>query len=336
MKYNYLIFIGRFQPFHIGHEKVIKTALSLASKVIVLVGSAHQARSFRNPWNFKERESFIRANFSTIENENILTFPLLDYLYNEDLWIQTVKEILLGVADYNSNTNLKIGLIGHQKDESSYYLSRFPEWEREECENFNNISSTNIRELFFSNKETTNSLSDKVMKKLNIFKMQDEYITMQNEFAFIKKYHNEWPLIFNTVSALVIQSGHILLIRKRTEPGLGLFSLPCRRIHNKEKLLDVAIKKLREEASIKLSESVLLENITRTEVFDNPYSWRGSTITHTFLIELDCDKFSTITSPFFAFFSTWVPLSKVNPEMMFEDHYQIIQTLTAKNLKGFL
>jgi bifunctional NMN adenylyltransferase/nudix hydrolase len=41
-KYDYLVFIGRFEPPHIGHIEVIKHALSLAQFVVVLVGSANQ------------------------------------------------------------------------------------------------------------------------------------------------------------------------------------------------------------------------------------------------------------------------------------------------------
>ena len=85
MKYDYLIFIGRFQPFHTGHESVIRKALQLSDKVIVLVGSAYQPRTTRNPWDFNERESFIRLYFSEDENRRILTFPLLDYTYNDQL-----------------------------------------------------------------------------------------------------------------------------------------------------------------------------------------------------------------------------------------------------------
>ncbi|MGH1560634.1 adenylyltransferase/cytidyltransferase family protein [Caulobacter segnis] len=42
MRYDYLVLIGRFQPFHNGHLAVLRHALRLADKVIVLVGSAGQ------------------------------------------------------------------------------------------------------------------------------------------------------------------------------------------------------------------------------------------------------------------------------------------------------
>ena len=39
-EFDYLVFIGRFQPFHYGHAKVVETALQKARHVIILVGSA--------------------------------------------------------------------------------------------------------------------------------------------------------------------------------------------------------------------------------------------------------------------------------------------------------
>ncbi|MCG8482154.1 MAG: adenylyltransferase/cytidyltransferase family protein, partial [Clostridia bacterium] len=41
-KFDFLVFIGRFQPFHLGHLAVIERALALSDQVIVLCGSAHQ------------------------------------------------------------------------------------------------------------------------------------------------------------------------------------------------------------------------------------------------------------------------------------------------------
>jgi len=151
MKYDYLIFIGRFQPFHIGHESVIRKALELSDKVIVLIGSAYQPRTVRNPWDFNERESLMRIVFSEEENRRILAFPLLDYTYNNQLWIKSVQQLVAGIVHSKIASQAKIGLIGHQKDATSEYLTQFPQWEREEVENYNNISSTDISFLTTEN-----------------------------------------------------------------------------------------------------------------------------------------------------------------------------------------
>ena len=36
-EFDYLVFIGRFQPFHQGHYHVVETALHYAKQVIILI-----------------------------------------------------------------------------------------------------------------------------------------------------------------------------------------------------------------------------------------------------------------------------------------------------------
>ena len=62
-KADFGVFIGRFQPLHIGHEHVIRQALTQVGRLIVLVGSANVARDPRNPFTFDERAAMLRAAF---------------------------------------------------------------------------------------------------------------------------------------------------------------------------------------------------------------------------------------------------------------------------------
>ena len=57
--FDVVVFIGRFQPFHLGHKAVIQQALTLADEVIVCVGSSGKPRSTKNPWSFDERSVMI-------------------------------------------------------------------------------------------------------------------------------------------------------------------------------------------------------------------------------------------------------------------------------------
>ena len=68
MKYNfnYLIYIGRFQPFHLAHMQTIKIALEHSDQVILALGSAQDERNIKNPFSALEREQMILSNFSEI------------------------------------------------------------------------------------------------------------------------------------------------------------------------------------------------------------------------------------------------------------------------------
>jgi len=335
MRYDYLIFIGRFQPFHTGDEQVIRQALKLSDKVIVLVGSAYQPRTVRNPWDFNEREALMRSAFSTGENRKILTFPLLDYTYNDALWIKSVQQIVAGVVHSKIASKPTIGLIGHQKDGTSDYLTQFPQWERVEVENYENISSTDIREAYFSEGELHDGLNTNVAIALEKFKQTADYEQVANEYHFVKKYKSAWDNapytpMFITVDAVVVQSGHILLIERKAQPGKGLMALPGGFLDANETLKTAVIRELREETRIKVPAPVLSGSITKQQVFDDPYrSARGRTVTHAYLIELQGDKLPKVKGGDDAAKAFWVPFAEVKPEMMFEDHFHIIQSMVG-------
>lgn len=335
MKYDYLIFIGRFQPFHTGHESVIRKALTLSDKVIVLIGSAYQPRTVRNPWDFNEREALMRLAFSQEENRRILAFPLLDQTYNNQRWIKSVQQLVSGVIHNKIASSPKVGLIGHQKDSSSEYLTLFPQWEREEVENYNNISSTDIRELYFDNGELSSSLNTNVAIALEKFQTTKAYEQVQNEFHFVKKYKSAWDNapytpMFITVDAIVVQSGHILMIERKAQPGKGLMALPGGFLDANETLKSAVIRELREETRIKVPAPVLAGSISKMQVFDDPYrSARGRTVTHAYLIELQGDKLPKVKGGDDASKAFWVPFAEVKPELMFEDHYHIVQAMVG-------
>ncbi len=54
------IYIGRFEPVHNGHMALLQRALDSAQQVIVVVGSAWQARSPKNPFTWQERDAMLR------------------------------------------------------------------------------------------------------------------------------------------------------------------------------------------------------------------------------------------------------------------------------------
>lgn len=56
------LFIGRFQPFHLGHLKAIKWILEREDEVIVAIGSSQYGLSYENPFTTGERiEMIVRA-----------------------------------------------------------------------------------------------------------------------------------------------------------------------------------------------------------------------------------------------------------------------------------
>ncbi len=336
MRYDYTLYIGRFQPFHLGHESVVRQALTISDKLIILIGSVYQPRTVRNPWSFQEREAFIRASFSEEENKAIMIFPLPDATYNDTLWIRSIQQIVSAVAHAKIGSHPSIAIIGHDKDDSSYYLSQFPQWERVDVPNYNDISSTAIRESYFEEGRIGDEVSGSVADALAKFRESEAYEQVAGEHKFVRKYREGWAAApyeptFVTVDAVVVQSGHILLVERRAHPGKGLMALPGGFLDPREKLRDAVIRELREETRIKVPAPVLTGSIVKTEVFDDPYrSARGRTITHAYLIELSGDTLPKVKGGDDAARAFWVPFADIKPEMMFEDHYHIISAMVGQ------
>lgn len=337
-KYDTLVFIGRFQPFHIGHEQVIRTALTLADNVIILIGSANKPRTIKNPWTYMERVGMIADGMDlSREDAGRVTYaPLPDASYNDQKWVANVQSVVDDIIHVQRSVKgqLNIGIIGHAKDSSSYYLKMFPQWELVEHEMNEIISATDLRELLFEGKNTKflqGLMPPATFNYMCDWKVSPEFNMLLEEYIHIQKYKEAWKAApyaptFVTTDAVVVQSGHVLLIQRRAAPGKGLFALPGGFLNQEEYLVDGMLRELREETKLKVPAPVLKGSIVNTRVFDKPdRSLRGRTITHAFLIQLPPGDLPPVKGGDDAAKAMWIPISDIKEELMFEDHYAIIQ-----------
>lgn len=363
-RYDYAIFIGRFQPLHNGHIRVIDKALQVADKVIILVGSSGQARSYRNPFTFEERKNMIKHAYgwhNALGSDRIIIKPIQDFPYNEQNWIEKVQKTVLNAVmpSLEGNTEnvtlhglneFKITLIGCEKDHTSYYLKLFPNWHSIAVKFLDPISATDIREKYFAlggdsyneqkliNEIFSMPLPIYVQRFLQSFACPvGDYKQICDEYQFVKQYKKGWkntpyPPIFSTVDAVVIQSGHVLLVKRGAKPGEGQLALPGGFLNVNEKIQDAVIRELREETKIDVPEPVLRGSIAANEVFDDPNrSSRGRTITHAFLIKLvDRTYLPKVKGSDDAAKAFWVPLGELKEEEMFEDHFHIVKHMVAQ------
>src|SRR5271163_1576052 len=85
--FEFSIFIGRFQPFHLAHYELVKDALNQADTAIVVIGSYKRAPSPKHPFSGEEREAMIRAALTPEENVRVKILYMRDYLYNDNQWL---------------------------------------------------------------------------------------------------------------------------------------------------------------------------------------------------------------------------------------------------------
>lgn len=143
--YDLALYIGRFQPFHIAHQETLQIALATAERVLLIIGSAQDERTIKNPFSFAEREQMILQSLPQLQCERVHCAPMVD-LYNDEKWTNAV----IACVARHSEAGDRIALVGHFKDESSYYLRLFPMWSLVEVAELKNaISATPLRAAYF-------------------------------------------------------------------------------------------------------------------------------------------------------------------------------------------
>jgi bifunctional NMN adenylyltransferase/nudix hydrolase len=340
-KFDYAVVIGRFQPVHYGHQRLLEHALRSAHRVIVVVGSDALPRSYKNPFTFDERERMIRSCLRGSEQPRVSVAGVKDYPYNEAVWIASVQSSVdrLIAADGSARgTTPSIALVGHLKDDSSYYLRSFPKWQFEAFDNVESLNASDIRRIFFAKdaKLSPADIPEPTLGFLTGFQSTEHYATICDERSFIEDYKqryryagSDFPPIYTTVDAVVVEVGYILLVQRKFHPGRGTWALPGGFVGQHETLLDAAIRELREETKLKVPTPVLSGSLKGSHVFDAPdRSQRGRTITHAFYFELAHNQWTglpDVKASDDAAKAQWVPVAKFLDmrEQIYEDHFHI-------------
>lgn len=360
MKDTLTVYIGRFSPFHAGHASVLRRALQTSDKVLVLIGSSGGPRTIKNPWTYEERAVIIRnwayseeSGLSPAEQDRLHFAHLHDTIHDDAAWAQRVKA---AVAEVMPHTETQIRLTGSAKDSSAYYLKMFPEWgldlvEPEVEHNGQPYHSTRVRGEFFCVAPPRGEGSTGVYYGSGLASTEEflrqfrrersaEYARLKREYSAITNYKEAWveapyPPIFSTVDAVVIHNSKVLMVRRKSAPGEGLLALPGGFVNQDETLFDAAIRELREETNLDVSEEILRWAYEKREIFDTPgRSLRGRTITtaHLFDLYVWAEKTPEVKGGDDAASAEWISLEDLPGlrDQIYEDHLDIIFALTYR------
>lgn len=332
-KYDTIVYIGRFQPFHNAHVEIIRRAATMTKKLLVIVGSANQPRTFKNPFTEDERTGMIVGATVGLDVDLYIRHNI-DTIYNDQAWAIRVQSFVNMFEGYE---NEKVAIIGHKKDESTFYLDMFPQWDFIDQDLIEPLNATNVRDLYFRENCNMNFIKsvvpEPVFNFLLAFRRSEAYNQIIKERQFVEQYkkqfaHLPYEPTFVTVDNVVIQSGHVLMIRRRAEPGKGLWALPGGFLNaaTDHSVMHGAIRELKEETGIKVPVPVLVGSIKESKVFDAiDRSARGRTITHAFKIVLPDGPLPKVKGLDDADKAKWIPIANVDSRQCFEDHYEIIQ-----------
>lgn len=355
--YDAIVVAGRFSPLHNGHKYgLFAEALDLTNHLYVVVGSAYQPRNLSNPWIVPERIEMIEAVANELRAERKQDFTLsivavADCPYDDSDWATELRaKVKNAMANHGQDPRKsRVALLGYEKDASSYYLRRFPEWSLEQASPYPDadavVNATQFRELLLKG-HTGIALQALPQGTVDVIKRvmkSDEWQNLRTWFVQNEEYKRQWshtpfPSQFMTTDAVVVHAGHVLLVRRGRDPGKGLWALPGGFVESSEWTLDACLRELSEETGIKLKSSQLKTLIKDSFLFDAPNrSARGRTYSQAYFFRLsddmpqpkvrrqpEGDEVSEVR---------WIPLDELRRmrPYLFEDHFDIVGHFTKRH-----
>ncbi len=182
------------------------------------------------------------------------------------------------------------------------------------------------------------AVSPAVAEWLAAFAESDAFAEMAKEAQYIADYKRAWAaapyeVTLVTVDTVIVHADpagvpHVLLIKRGGVPGKGTYAVPGGFVEAGEYLLTSALRELREETGLQLSDAEALSRLTGKHVFDDPErSSRGRVITHAFHFEFPAGPLPDVEGLDDAVEARWVPLSDLPTYrgQFFEDHGAILR-----------
>jgi nicotinamide-nucleotide adenylyltransferase len=131
------LLIGRFQPFHNGHARLVEEIVEDVDELVFAVGSAGDSHTIRNPFTAGERIMMVTKSLEAMPiDTTIYTVPIED-LNRNSVWVSHVQSISPRFDIAFSNNPLVIQLF----IESGVEVRQTPMFDRE------TLKGSEIREM---------------------------------------------------------------------------------------------------------------------------------------------------------------------------------------------
>jgi bifunctional NMN adenylyltransferase/nudix hydrolase len=335
--YQWAACIGRFQLFHRAQLALIRKGLELAPRCAVLIGSAFQARSPRNPFTFQERVETIRLALSEEERQRVDFLAIRD-VFDQKRWVAQVQAAM---AKLTGSDRARVVLVGHRKDPTGEYLNEFPGWPLHDVGRMGEVHGKALRAALFSGNSLDASLAAvagqvpaSTIGFIRAWAQLPFLGRLREEWAELAEEHDKWagspyPPVFVTVDAVVRVADQVLLIRRGRAPGKGLLAVPGGFIEQRETAYQSAVRELQEETGFELLPQEMEHALKAMRVFDHPdRSQRGRVITHAFHFDFGVRMVPEITGSDDAAEARWVPIAELPSleEQFHDDHFHILDS----------
>lgn len=93
------LFIGRFQPFHVGHYDALQSMRRAMGRVKIVIGSSNRSRTADNPLRYGERRSYI----ASVVGSDVPIIPLPDHPDDQAWLVRLRRHVGPGDVVYTGN-----------------------------------------------------------------------------------------------------------------------------------------------------------------------------------------------------------------------------------------
>lgn len=116
--YDVGLICGRFQTFHKGHEKLVDTGRMLCDRLLILIGSAQECGTERNPLNINTRTKMLNEIYG--DSPDIMIYGLADMTDENDVCPEWGKYLLKNVDRYIFK-NPEMMIYGNDESRSAWF-----------------------------------------------------------------------------------------------------------------------------------------------------------------------------------------------------------------------
>lgn len=120
------LIVGRFQPFHKGHLAVVREALKECDELIVVIGSAEDSHTDKNPFTAGERYQMLLSSLTPEERSRVIIVPVRD-VNRYSVWATHIESYVPPFDIVFSNSHLTKSLFtdaGYQVRRTKAYSPR--------------------------------------------------------------------------------------------------------------------------------------------------------------------------------------------------------------------
>ncbi len=119
------LFIGRFQPFHKGHLKVLQNTSIKYDEIIIGIGSSQYSHIRDNPFTADERKIMVEMSLRKVGISNFKIILIPD-IHNPPKWVDHVLSIFTGFDVVITNNKLIKSLFS----EKGYSVEKTPLYDK--------------------------------------------------------------------------------------------------------------------------------------------------------------------------------------------------------------